>query len=482
MGPMPARLSLERAVVSRLARNVGRTKMAYRRKDIAKLHDSVSLISLSSTITTATTRRFHMRAIIRLLAGQTLCLFFAFVAADAEEATVPDFASLHLETWSPQNNLRPIKNLRTDGGAAVGFNEELIWGYMQSAGVVCRDCPGNSPPVKLEAADNYLEVLSKNDIRIMRELIPERYVADASKYAFFEPILKEYERRDFALIFTLNWPVARARAPCFGFDGDGATFDRVAYEYSASIAGLLLYLRNRSGIDPKWLETHVLIEPWSEFDGLCGHRVGSPEKAARYQGIMQLVFDRAGIKNEVTMPSVVNTYTFGVPNAIKGKYGKMSTYIASYYASGGSGRPNIHLYFDPRWEKQPEALANILGRELVEITQSVAKPYRDAVLIGETGVNVRSNVAKCNVFAISSTSQALLYKALIDSVDINRVAQMLLFWRLFGLEHLTANPDSCAQFNGMTGNAWSQVVNPEQALGTFTQTGLDVLRTVRERR
>lgn len=407
---------------------------------------------------------------------------FSLDAPATRGGSVPSFESLGLATWQPVNDLRPVRRLEGTPPASVGFNEEFIWGYLQSQGVTCSDCSTNSPPVPLDVARSYLDLLSQNGVRTAREIVPERYLADASKYALFETILREYQQRNFTLILTLAWPVTGPQAECFGFDGDNAMFDRRAYEFSASIAGLLLHLQNRPNIDPKWLETRVLIEPWNEFDGLCGHHVGSPKKAARYQGIMQLVFDRSGIKNEVVMPSIVNVYKFDAPTAIKGRYGKMSTYLADYYASGGSGRPNIHLYFDPRWANQPEALAKILGSEIAKVAQSLPDPYKGALMIGETGVTSLSDVSKCNAFAMRPSSKTSLYQAMVENPDFSRNAQMILFWRLFGLEHLTREPDNCDQFNGMTSNAWSRVENPEQALGTFTETGLDLLKAARPRR
>ena len=83
----------------------------------------------------------------------------------------------------------------------------------------------------------------------------------------------------------------------------------------------------------------MLIDPWNEFDGICKAEIGSPAKAARYHGIMQVIFDRAGLRNEVLMPSIVNVYKGSMSRVNCGRYDKMRVYMNDYYASGGSGRP-----------------------------------------------------------------------------------------------------------------------------------------------
>ena len=130
----------------------------------------------------------------------------------------------------------------------------------------------------LKVAESYLDALSQNGVRVAREIVPERFVATPANDAAFETILKEYQRRKFTIVFTLAWPVAGAHGECYGFASDGEGFDHAAYDYSAAIARLLLELRGRPGVDRDWLERHVLIEPWNEFDGMCKGVVGSPER------------------------------------------------------------------------------------------------------------------------------------------------------------------------------------------------------------
>ncbi len=107
--------------------------------------------------------------------------------------------------------------MTADGVAAVGFNEEFIWGYLQSQGVACSDCATNSPPVPLKVAESYLDTLSQNGVRVAREIVPERFVATPANDAAFETILNEYQRRKFTIVFTLAWPVAGAHGECYGF-------------------------------------------------------------------------------------------------------------------------------------------------------------------------------------------------------------------------------------------------------------------------
>ena len=417
--------------------------------------------------------------------GAALAFGFLFAndCAFAAEQTVPSFESLRLEAWSPQNDFRPIRNLRTDGHVSIGFNEEFIWGVMQSSGMTCRDCATNSPPVLSETARAYLDVLSTNDVKIAREAVPERFISNPNGYGPFEEILKEYQQRNFTVVIVLVWPVAGPQPQCYGFGGADATLDRAAYDYSASMARLILHMRIQPGVDRQWLETHVLIEPWNEFDGMCKGTVGSPQKAARYQGIMQRVFDRAGLRNEVLMPSIVNVFRVDALTAGKtGRFGKMKAYLSQYYMSGGSGRPNIHLYFDPHWSNRADHLAQILGAEIASLNEFVPQQYKGTVLIGETGIALTSDVPKCNAHAMPGPSRVVLYKDMVESPALDRGAQAILFWRLFGLKDRMPDASNCDQFYGVTNNEWPSVATPKDALSTFMPGGRDLLNAANKRK
>ena len=419
-------------------------------------------------------------AVLSAIGLQSLSIGYSREAAGQ---SLSSYESLHLEKWTPKSSVRPVQNLAKNGGASFGFNEPLIWRYMQSKGIACADCPTNSlQPATLPVIQSYLDVLSKSGVRVAREIAPERYLSDPANYGLVETVIKEYQKRGFTLVLTVGWPTAHFMGKCLGFGGDDRMLDHAAYEYSSTIARLLIHLQSLPDLDRKWLESNVIIEPWNEFDSLCGVNVGSPEKAARYQGVMQLVFDGARLKNEVLMPSIVNVFQFEAPTAVTGRYGKINSYLSAYYRAGGSGRPNIHLYYDPRWASQPGGLIGVLGTEIAQATQSTPAPYKGALMIGETGAAVQSGVAKCDVNAMKASSQDDLYRAMVKDGAINHGAQAVLFWRLFGLKGLTPEADNCDQFYGMTNDAWPHVENPAEALRSFNKTGADVLNAIEHRR
>ena len=415
-----------------------------------------------------------------LLAGERA---LAEDASRSRDGSVPALESLHLEAWTPSNEFRRVRRLEDTPPTALGFNEQFIWGYLQARGVACSDCAGNSPPIPLMVAESYLDGLSQNGVRVAREIVPERYFADPSNHAAIGTIVKEYQRRRFTLVFTVGWPVEGRHGECFGFAGGGEGFDRAAYDYSSAAARLLLDLYTQPGIDRAWAESHILIEPWNEFDGMCGGSVGSPRKAARYQGVMQLVFDRAGVRNEILMPSVVNVFRVPALTAGRtGRYGKMNAYLADYYRSGGSGRPNVHLYFDPGWGDRPSELGKILEDQVAEIARSVPDAYGGQAIVGEIGVADQSDVAKCNAHAMTEDARASLYQQVAGSQAVKREVEIMLFWRLFSLEGMMKPLDNCDQFYGMTRRDWSHVESPAEALDTFTPSGRNLLRAAQGQR
>ena len=415
-----------------------------------------------------------MSTLRAIIAGLTLVFLF-MSGSEAGEGAVPAYGDLHLESWSPRNNFRPIRNLQTGGKASFGFNEEFIWGYLQSRGVGCTDCASNSPAIPLDVAKSYLDVLNRHDVQIAREIVPERFVADPANDRWIEEVLKEYEKRKFTVVLALAWPVAHSPGKCFGFARPDREFDHFAYNYSAAIARLILSLAERGSLERSWLQTQLLVEPWNEFDSVCDGAAGSPERAARYQGIMQLVFDRSGLGNEVLMPSVVSVFRFNATTAVTGRFGRANAYLQAYYRAGGSGRPNVHLYPDVHWAKQPAEMSKILEDEIKRVNNMVPDAYRGSLLVGETAVHALSDVPQCNAHAMAGSARAELYGDLLDNPGINRGAGAVLFWRLFGLEGMTPNADNCDQFNGATSNAWRDVKSPPDALSTFNQTGIDLL-------
>jgi hypothetical protein len=399
------------------------------------------------------------------------------IPTSAQQSSIPAFEALHLDAWTPKNDFRSIRQLSNNGSASFGFNEEFIWGFMQSKGVTCSGCATNSPAIPLAVVQSYLTVLAQHGVRSAREIVPERYLSEASNYALAATVFKQYQKHNFILILGLSWPVEHAPGKCFGFAED-ATFDRAAYDYSVGAARLILYLRGLRDLDRNWVETHVLIDPWNEFDAMCKGEIGSPQKAARYQGITQMIFDRIGLKNEVLMPSIVNAYKGRMNTPGGGKYGTLHSYLRDYYAAGGSGRPNIHWYYDPRWGSSAETLNRVLEGEIQGLGNSVPPTYRRTFLIGETGISALSGVAKCNAHGLADASRKVLYVDMIKSAIFSHNAHMILFWRLLGLEGLTPEEDNCDQFYGITTKDWPSATTPAGALGTLSQTGSDMLNAI----
>lgn len=392
----------------------------------------------------------------------------------AEGRSIPSFETLNLQAWSPRNDFRPIADLGAGNGSAFGFNEGFIRGYLLAQGVKCDDCAGNAPPIALEVAESYLNLLKTHGVSVARDIVSERFLEDQTTYTLIKTVLKEYQSRDFTLVLVIGRPTARPMGRCDGFAGDNAAADRTAYVYSAAIAQLILYLRDQPDVDRHWLATRVLVEPWNEFDGICNGEVGSPEKSARYQGVMQTVFDRVGIENEVLMPSIVNVYNH-TDSDRKEKYGKNIAYIEEYYRIGGSGRPNVHFYYNPHRSDNIETLSTILVAEVAKIAQSAPEAYRGALLIGETGVSAPAAVAQCNNRSLEEDDRAALYRVFIDDLAGAKTARIVLFWRLLGLERLTKTPDDCDQFFGMTNNQWPFVRTEADARQTLKRTNFDLL-------
>lgn len=399
--------------------------------------------------------------------------------------TLPIFIAASLSfavTYAPAYAFQiGTKNARSDKTDAIqpgmnnfGFNEELISGYIQSSGAACLDCAGNSPPISLSVAHAWLHALASKGTTIMREIVPEKFVADPILTDRFETILKEYQDRHFTVIFTLAWPTSGNYGACYGFGGSEGEFNLAVHDYSEAVAGLFTRLRGRGVLSSKWLANHVLIEPWNEFDGLCNFVVGTPQKAARYHNAMEAAFRSAHLPNEVLPPSIVNSFNFTPPPTGTYHFWKLVEYMKQYYTAGGTGRPNIHIYFDVNWSSDNAILTNLVENAVLNLNTIIPKQYQKRTIIGETGVVAQTGNAVCDKQALPESRRADLYQRLISSGSLRENTDTFLFWRLFDLQGTEGA--GCDQFDGVTDTRWSLVASARDALGSLTPTGNALLQ------
>lgn len=212
---------------------------------------------------------------------------------------------------------------------------------------------------------NNLAFLNANGVHVAREVVPELAMEDKTIfYPAALPVVQAYAANGFTLILALARPAAgqdlsNGQINCM----IPSQWPQTATIWANTVSSFIAYL-GANGVPASWLATHLLIDPYNEFDslqtsanGACPATTdfGTPARAAQLSQAM------AGLP--ITTPSLAT-----------GGYG---TYLTAYYAAGGLGCPNVHIYYTPTEDK----LATTL--ELLAETSATAPACK--VILGEFG-------------------------------------------------------------------------------------------------
>lgn len=136
----------------------------------------------------------------------------------------------------------------------------------------------------------------------------------------------------------------------------------------------------RPKLDKNWMKAHLIVEPFNEFDSIstaegsdCRILHGTGTRAAALTGGVQYVLNHYSIPLIVTTPSAV----MGDPN-----------YFKDFYAAGGVGQPNIHLYppYDGNDNTSPSSVDNYINKVVSHLTQTnavIPAQYQNHFILGE---------------------------------------------------------------------------------------------------
>ena len=269
----------------------------------------------------------HMRPVVSLLVWLALCI--------GAQGVVP--------TW------------------AVGFNEPWAAQYaLSDPAVRCGECPTNMQPRSLpEAACRLRDMAGTRHVGSYREIIPFDLVQPAA--AFDDPVnahVRELLRDVLALYagFNLTLTLAFDRpAPAWASPSGWCVIPPLSNVTAwgglkSDIAWLIgrfvawLAAPAGGGLSPDWIQTHLLLEPWNEFDAVADSDCGfpstapSPARAADLAGGVNYVLVALGMGPGAAPTLVSPSVTGSYPGAPWGPY------LAAFYAAGGVGLPSMHYY------------------------------------------------------------------------------------------------------------------------------------------
>ncbi len=368
---------------------------------------------------------------------------------------------------------------------SIGFNEPFVAQYLLHQGLGCNidfdpangnnisNCPSNMRPMALNEIDARLYDLATNQhVGIYREIIPVAMlhpIPGTTRYDKVLDVVDIYENYNLKLVlaFGLTVPswmdVASNWQPMPQADAD---WDILKNHLSWEMGNLIKYLWDNERISQDWIRTHLFIEGFNEFDSLesvVGNNLdndpsndknmfSTPLRAAQLQGGIQWVLDYYGIETQMLMPSIVGQW-----DKLNGIIDDIETwwYLALYYAYGGDGYPNLHLYRDDLY---PDGTHGGAARMIEKVQESlqllntaIPSHYQNKIFLGEAGA--ADNYADCASALVgnklSIPQREVFYRGIAEDSLINTMTMGITFWRLMNLPANWIPGVPCESFFGV---------------------------------
>jgi hypothetical protein len=336
------------------------------------------------------------------------------------------------------------KNSYATGKYNIGFNEEWVSGYLQYLGENCPDCPTNSVSANLSSITSLLYDLATNQhVGAFREIIPLELLQNAAaknSYTDVISVISIYSTYNLFLTISVGLPIpASVSVTGSNFNimpTDANDWNTLSYFLSTDTAAFINALWNSPYISRQWMMSRLFVEPFNEFDGLLninGSTISSsPARAVALENDLAYFLYADGISTNMLMPSVVGNYSGyspGVDSRVQ--------YISDYYALGGAGLPNVHIYapvISPATTYSE--VVSAISAEVQSIANVIPSSMIGHVLLGETG-NADATPPYCappngTTYgpSIDPSQRANEYAAIAQDPTINTVVGQLNFWRL----------------------------------------------------
>lgn len=342
----------------------------------------------------------------------------------------------------------PLKSYAT-GKYNIGFNEDFAAGYSQYLHGTCAGCPGNSFSASYSDISNLIyDLIANQHVGSFREIIPltllEPTQGQFPNNSDLISILSIYSAYNLNLTLSFGLSIP----PWMSVNGstfqimphDGPSYTTLMTNIAQAEASFLNALWNNPNINRTWIQTRVFVEGFNEFDSLAdtsgSTSYATPSRAASLTSSIQYYINNYGVQTQQTSPSVVGVYS-GYGSGVSDPRGQ---YMKDYYAAGGQGYPNFHVYApskDPNTTYQ--AVVNAVSGEIVNLNNYLPTTFRGKMFLSETGSGAIDNVycpapnGTTYTAGIQPTQRANEYSGIASDANINSNVVMLTFWRLMRL-------------------------------------------------
>jgi len=353
-----------------------------------------------------------------------------------------------------------LSAVQSDGSPnkwAVGVNTLFVQEYAMSLGIACPGCPGNVAPHTLaEIQATLLDLAANQHVGVFREIIPFELLSpngtndpaggqmpvDSTNYAAIDAVIALYQQYNLHLILSLGNPIPAWAAPWGNVYGcfvpptsDTADFYTFQNNLSWTVGNYLNHLKQK-GFNP-WMgggpnsptSGGLFVEGFNEWNANANYTncsdftVASPQRAALLEGGISWVANFYGVTVNFAAPSVV-----GPTQGLAGWY-------TSYYAAGGVGAPNVHIYQNGLGVPGSATTASLFAQtQLNPLIAALPANYRNQVIWGETGFG--ENINGCtgpNSMDLADWSWYDTMTAQMvtgSNTAISSAVQLLTVWRL----------------------------------------------------
>jgi len=210
-------------------------------------------------------------------------------------------------------------------------------------------------------------------------------------------------------------------------------------------------LASKHPSERSWYEKHLRFEPFNEFDALSTPKCvtqtsltgkSTPARGADLQRMIQSALLSSGLDIRATSPSLVGGWS---SSGVTGQDSSLSVWLTRYYAAGGGGSANIHVY-RKAWDSLAP-ISSLLGqfRHTLEfVDNSLPDSLRGRIVLGETGVSAfRDGCSSSTGYSVlGEKARGDWYATLASDSVLNSHCEAILLWRLRSLppRWLPSNP------------------------------------------
>ncbi len=336
-----------------------------------------------------------------------------------------------------------------------GINEPWITQFLLFSNVSCSDCPTNQQPRSIaEIRCRLSDLVSVQHVDTFREIVPFRLLQSAKDFddpanvrtrLLSQEVLALYADFNVSVVLAFDRPVPAWMGPTGSWCplppvNDTSGWATLKNNSAWAIARFVAWLAAPDGgaLDPSWLHTHLLLEPWNEFDAVADASCTTPSpaasaaRAADLQGGVAYALRSSGL-TEASLPVLVAP-------SVSGAQEGWAPFVTAYYAAGGGGLPSIHWYgcSVAGLEAEVAALASVLPLQ-----------YAGSLVVGETGCALASERCPVGPTAGSEAEREAFLVGLVHSSVLHAACRSVLFWRVLELAD-DSPPLGCEAAYGVT--------------------------------